>query len=160
MAAPVLFRPERFGVPRTPDTTTLAPQIVSAMLSRFGTLTTICGILLVFCALIDGFLNRNWKSRLWCAQTLLSVVCLGFSLYLNGVLLPQTKREQAQILPIIARASRGEALSATEMQQRAAFDAGHRAYQRWASINLYLLLAILLILIARGAVIPNRASKL
>lgn len=160
MAAPVLFHPEKSGIARPPDTATLAPQLVSAMLTRFGTLTTLCAILILLCALIDGALTRDFKNRLWRAQTALSVVCLGFSLGLNGVLLPQTKREQAQILPLIARTSRGETLSPIEKTRRAAFDAGHGAYQRLATFNLYLLLAMLVILMARGAGVPKSASKL
>lgn len=165
MAAPVLFHPEKSGIARAADTATLAPQLVSAMLTRFGTLTTICAIVLLICALIDGVLSRALKSNLWRAQSALSLLCLGFSLYLNGVLLPQTRREQAQILPLIARASRGETLSATDQARRSAFDSGHRTYQRLATINLYLLLAILFLLIARGADfrppdVPKRSPNL
>ena len=160
IAAPVLFHPERSGIERAANTATLAPQMVSAMLTRFGTLSTICGVVLVVTALLDGVLSRELKNRWWRVQLMLSVLCLGFSLYLNGFLLPQTRREQAQILPIIARADRGEALSPQETARRQTFDRGHRTYQRLASLNLYLLLATLLILIARGAAVPKAASKL
>ncbi len=165
MAAPVLFHPERSGILRESNTAIIAPQMVSAMLTRFGTLTTICGAVLLVCALIDGFLTRGWRVRTWQIQTVLCAVCLGFSLYLNSFLLPQTKRDQAQILPLIARSARGETLSPADTAQRAAFDAGHSSYQRLASLNLYLLLALLFVILARtasgdasGAVVPKAAQ--
>lgn len=159
MAAPVLFHPERSDITRAPDTAIMAPQMVSAMLTRFGTLTILCAILLLGCTLIDGALTQSLKTKIWRAQAVLCLVCLGFSLFLNRVLLPQTRLDQAQILPLIARASRGEVLSPTETKRRAAFDTGHRAYQRLASLNLYILLAILLILVARSTDVPS-APKL
>ncbi len=151
MAAPVLFHPERSGIARAANTATLAPQMVSAMLTRFGTLTTILGVLLVVLVVVDGVVSRATALRLWRAQFLISALCLGFSLFLNGVLLPQTKRAQAEILPLIARAERGEMLSKSEKAQRLAFDTGHGGYQKLATINLYLLVALLLLLVARGA---------
>jgi hypothetical protein len=146
MAAPVLFR-----IARLNGVGAIAPQMVGAMLARFGVLTTICGFVLVGCWALDGALSRATKSRLWRAQGVISLLCLGFSLYLNGVLLPQTQREQAEILPLIALAERGETLSPTEQEKRVAFDAGHKSYQRLASINLYLLLALLAIVASRGS---------
>ena len=160
MAAPVLFHPEKSGIVRPPEIATLAPQMVSAMLTRFGTLTTLCGVLLVISVLIDGALSRGLKNGLWRVQFTLALICVGLSLYLNSVLLPQTKRDQSQILPLIARASRGETLSPAETARRAAFDAGHSGYQRLARINLYLLLAVLFLLIARSAHVPRPDSKL
>nr|WP_274519977.1 DUF4149 domain-containing protein [Abditibacterium utsteinense] len=165
MAAPVLFHPEKSGIARAANTATLAPQIVSAMLTRFGTLTTVLSALIVVSVLIDGFLSRATKNHLWRGQTLLAMLCLGLSFYLNTVLLPQTRRDQAEILPLIARAARGETLTPQEKTRRLAFDNGHSGYQRLATINIYLLLALLFILIARGAAIPNsdvpkRAAKL
>lgn len=151
MAAPVLFR-----VTRQNGVATLAPQMVGEMLTRFGVLTTICGFVLLLGWALDGALSRATKSRLWRAQGAISWLCLGFSLYLNSVLLPQTRREQAEILPLIARAERGQTLSPDETQKRAAFDAGHKKYQRLASLNIYLLLALLAIITARGATRPGR----
>lgn len=151
MAAPVLFHPERSGIARAANTATLAPQMVSAMLTRFGTLTTILGALLILFALLDGVFSRATKNRMWRAQIMVSSLCLGFSLYLNGVLLPQTRSAQAEILPLIARAERVETLSSREKAQRLAFDKGHSGYQKLATINLYLLMAVLLLLVARGA---------
>ncbi len=155
MAAPVLFHPERSGIIRAPDTAIIAPQMVSAMLTRFGTLTSILGALLLLSIVIDGALSHTLKQRLWRVQAVISVFCVAISFYLSTVLLPQTKRDQAAILPIIARATRGETLSAAEKSRRLAFDTGHSGYQRLASINLYLLLAVLFILMARGAQIPK-----
>lgn len=162
MAAPVLFHPERSGIPRAPDTATLAPQMVSAMLTRFGTLTTLCAVVLLVCILLDGALSQSTRTWKWRTQATLSLLCLGIGLFLNRVLLPQTVRDQARILPLIARASRGETLSAAETQRRATFDTGHTGYQRLASFNLYLLLAILLLIVARASelTVPNRAPKL
>ena len=159
MAAPVLFHPERSGIPRAPDTAFLAPQMVSAMLTRFGTLTTLCAVALLVGALLDGALSRTFFTRIWRLQTALCALCLTIGIFLNSVLLPQTRRDQTEILPLIARAERGEKLSAAETQRRAAFDAGHTGYQRLASLNLYLLLAILFILLARGAEIGARSSE-
>jgi hypothetical protein len=70
--------------------------------------------------------------------------------------LPKTQREQFEILPLIARAERGEVLSSAEQEKRVAFDAGHKSYQRLASLNLWLLLALLAIVTARG--VPRRAE--
>ncbi len=159
MAAPVLFHPERSGIPRAPDTAILAPQMVSAMLTRFGTLTTLCAVALLVGVLLDGALSRTFSTRIWRFQTVLCALCLTIGIFLNSVLLPQTRRDQAEILPLIARAERGEKLSAAQTQRRAAFDAGHTGYQRLASLNLYLLLAILFILLARGAEIGARSSE-
>ncbi|MBW3635112.1 MAG: DUF4149 domain-containing protein [Armatimonadetes bacterium] len=152
MAAPVLFR-----IARLNGVGAIAPQMVGAMLSRFGVLTTICAFVLLLCWLIDGALSNATKSRLWRAQGIISLLCLGFSLFLNNVLLPQTQREQVEILPLIARAERGEVLSPAEQEKRAAFDAGHKSYQRLASLNLWLLLALLAIATARG--VPRRAEN-
>lgn len=145
MAAPVMFRLARQST--APE---LAPQMVGAMLTRFGVLTTNCALLLLVLWFLDGTLSRARRQRLWKAQGALSVLCLGFSLYLNGVLLPRTQTQQPQILPIFARDARGEKLTPQEVAQRAEFDKGHRAYQRLASINLYLLLGVLGVLVARG----------
>jgi hypothetical protein len=150
MAAPVLFHPEKSGIARTPNTAIMAPQMVSAMLTRFGTLTTICGILLLLGWLIDGLLSRSVRTRSWRLQGALTLLCVVISQYLNVALLPRTRAEQSNILPIIARADQGETLSAAERARRAEFDAGHKSYQRLASLNLYLLMAVLLILLSRS----------
>lgn len=150
MAAPVLFHPERSGIARNADTAIMAPQMVSAMLTRFGTLTNICIPILVLCWIVDGLLSKSQRKRAWQVQGLLTGVCLILSQYLNGVLLPQTRAEQGKILPLIARVDRGETLSSAEQAQRATFDEGHKSYQRLASLNLYLLMAILLTLFSRS----------
>ncbi|RYG70074.1 DUF4149 domain-containing protein [bacterium] len=149
MAAPVLFHPEKSGIPRSADTAIIAPQMVSAMLTRFGTLTGICAIVLLLGWIIDGFLTKSQKKKSWQIQGVLTLICLTLSQYLNGTLLPKTRAEQSVILPIIARADRGEKLSEADQARRAAFDTGHKSYQRLASINLYLLMAVLIILLGR-----------
>jgi hypothetical protein len=160
MAAPVLFHPEKSGIPRAADTAIIAPQMVSAMLTRFGFLTSICAVILLVGWLVDGLLSNGTQSGLksgaWRIQGALSLVCLTLSFYLNSVLLPRTKAEQGQILPLIARAERGETLSAADKERRVAFDMGHQSYQKLASINLYLLMAILLVLLGRA--LPTNSS--
>lgn len=159
MAAPVLFHPERSGIDRTADTAIMAPQMVSAMLTRFGTLTNICLVVLIVCWIVDGVLSRSQRKRAWQIQGLLTIVCLVLSQYLNGVLLPRTRAEQGKILPLIARVDRGETLSPAEQSRRAAFDAGHKSYQRLASLNLYLLMAILLTLFGRSVEVHPKPSE-
>lgn len=158
MAAPVLFHPQRHGVAVTPAVSgaipTLAPQMVGAMLTRFGVLTTICGLVLLGCWALDGAFSRATRQRAWRAQGVLLWLSVALAFYLNGVLLPQTKAQQGAILPLIARAQRGQTLSSAEQRQRAAFDAGHQSYQKLASLNLYALLGVLLISVARG--VPKR----
>ena len=149
MAAPVLFHPEKSGIARSANTATIAPQMVSAMLTRFGTLTNICIVLMVIGCLMDGILSGSLRKLCWRAQAVLTVICLVFAQYLNVVLLPQTKAQQAEILPIIARADRGEVLSNVDKARRVAFDTGHKEYQNLATFNLYLLMAMLLILMGR-----------
>lgn len=155
MAAPVMFR-----LARQSSAPQLAPQMVGAMLTRFGFVTTACALLMLIGWFVDGLLSKTRGQKLWKVQGVLSLICLGFSLYLNNVLLPQTQAQQAEILPIFARDARGETLTPQEIATRAAFDSGHHAYQRLASINLYLLLAILVIISARSlpqASISNRS---
>jgi hypothetical protein len=160
MAAPVMFHPEKSGIERLETTATTAPQMVSAMLSRFGTLTTICAVLLILCWLIDGIASSSIKSRLWNIQGALLFLSLLLSQVLSNILLPRIKAQQATIVPIIARAERGKTLTPREKQQRAAFDIGHKSYQKLASFNLYVLLAAMLILIARGAPILPEQQKM
>ena len=160
MAAPVLFHPEKSGLERLATTATTAPQMVSAMLARFGTLTTICAVLLIAFWLADGIASRGLKSRLWRIQGALLLSCLILSQVLSNVLLPRTQAQQAEILPLIARAERGETLSPAQKARRAAFDINHKNYQKLASFNLYLLLAVLLLLVARNSPILPAPQKM
>ena len=145
MAAPVMFR-----LARQSSAPEVAPQMVGAMLTRFGFVTTICAVLMIICWFIDGALSGSRAQRLWKVQGGLSLICLALSLYLNGYLLPRTQAQQPDILPIFARDARGENLTQAEIAKRATFDKGHKEYQRLASVNLYLLLGVMGILIARG----------
>lgn len=145
MAAPVLFRLTK--VSSAPE---LGPQMVGDMLARFGVLTTICAVLLLICWAVDGVLSQSKGQLLWKVQGALSLLCLGFSIYLGSVLLPLTQAQQSQILPIYVKSVHGQTLSPQETAQKAAFDQGHEAYKRLASLNLYLLLGVMGILVARG----------
>lgn len=151
VAAPALFRVARAeGVPE------IAPQMVGALLSRFTFVTYACAALMLVGWSLDGILSRQ-RDKWWKLQGTLSVVSLALALYLGQIILPRTLEQQAQILPIFGRAERGQTLSPAEQKLRARFDAGHRTYQRLGSLNVWILLATLALLIARGT---SRAQSL
>lgn len=146
VAAPTMFRMARASA--APE---LAPLMVGAMLGRFSFVTYACSLVLLLGWLVDGILTRD-RRIWWYLQGVLTVVCLGLALYLGRVILPQTVAQQDQIVPLFAKDARGETLSPAQQATRAQFDVGHRTYQKVGAINIYLLLAVLALIVARTRV--------
>ena len=151
VTAPLMFRAASASA--APE---LAPILVGQMLGRFTGITYICGALMLAGWLIDGALSRD-RRPLWWAQGALTAVCIGLAIYLGSVILPRTVAQQDEIVPLFVKAARKQPLTPDEQARRAAFDVGHRNYQKIGSINVYLLLALLGIIVARTRVVgrPN-----
>ena len=150
VTAPLMFRAARDSA--APQ---LAPILVGQMLGRFTFITYICGALMLLGWLLDGTitLDRRW---LWWAQGALTVVCVALSIYLGAGILPRTVAQQSAIVPLFVKDARHQTLTPAEQAQRKAFDVGHEDYQKFASINVYLLIALLGFIVARTRVEPRR----
>ena len=154
VAAPLLFRAARQSA--APE---LAPLLVGQMLGRFTWVTYVCSALLLAGWLLDGFCSRD-RRFLWWLQGALSALCLAFAVWLGAVLLPQTVAQQAQIVPLFAKDARGQTLTPAEGAERARFDVGHKAYEKLGALNVYLLLGLLGIIVARTRVWAPPAQSL
>ena len=146
VTAPLMFRAARASA--APE---LAPILVGQMLGRFTFITYICGALMLLGWLLDGLiaLDRRW---LWWAQGALTTVCAALAIYLGAVILPRTVAQQDAIVPLFVKDARQQPLTAEEQQMRKSFDVGHQEYQKLGSINVYLLVALLGLIIARTRV--------
>jgi len=146
VAAPLMFRAAHKS--SAPE---LAPILAGQMLDRFTWVTYACALALLLGWWLDGFFARDHR-LLWWLQGALSALCLGFALYLGAVLLPQTVAQQDQIVPLFAKDARGEILTPAEHALRARFDVGHKSYEKLGALNVYLLLGLLAIIVARTRV--------
>ena len=146
VTAPLMFRAARQSA--APE---LAPILVGQMLGRFTAITYICGALMLAGWLIDGQLTRD-RRWLWWAQGAVTTVCLGLAIVLGAVILPRTVAQQDAIVPLFVKDARNQPLTPDEQAQRAAFDVGHEEYQKLGSINVYLLVGLLGLVVARTRV--------
>lgn len=142
VTAPIIFK-----MTRENGVSELAPQMVGLMLTRFGAICAICAAILVATWLLDGTLNR--PNRVWKIQGAFLVLALALGAYLNFSFLPQTIRDQKAVLPIMALESAKTPLSASQKAIKARFDAGHQGFSRLARLNLWLLVCVLALLLAR-----------
>ena len=150
VTAPLMFRAARASA--APE---LAPILVGQMLGRFTFITYICGALMLLGWLLDGLMTRD-RRWLWWAQGAITTICVALAIYLGAVILPRTVAQQEAIVPLFVKDARGQTLTPTEQAQRKAFDVGHEAYQKLGSINVYLLVALLGLIVARTRVATDK----
>ena len=151
VTAPFMFRAARASA--APE---LAPILVGQMLGRFTFITYICGALMLAGWLLDGALTLD-RRALWWAQGALTSVCLVLAIYLGAVILPRTLAQQDAIVPLFVKDARKQLLTPAEQARRAAFDLEHQDYEKIGAINVYLLIALLGVIVARTRV-PARES--
>ena len=150
VTAPLMFRAARASA--APE---LAPILVGQMLGRFTFVTLICGALMLLGWILDGAITRD-RRWLWWAQGIVTTVCVALAIYLGAAILPRTVAQQDAIVPLFVKDARKQPLTPAEQAQRAAFDIGHQDYQKIASINVYLLIALLGLIVARTRVAETR----
>ena len=150
VTAPLMFRAARASA--APE---LAPILVGQMLGRFTFVTYICGALMLLGWILDGILTRD-RRWLWWAQGLITTICLTLAIYLGAGILPRTVAQQDSIVPLFVKDARRQSLTPAEQARRAAFDVGHQDYQKLASINVYLLIALLGVIVARTRVAESK----
>jgi hypothetical protein len=129
-AAPAMFR-----VARAAGEGSLAPQMVSAMLARFGVVLIVCAVVLVLGWGVERrevYFGQARERLWWWAQGAASALMMGVALYLHLALMPRIQALQSSVL--------GEGSE----QSRAVFDVAHRAYGSLASLSLYAGLLVLL----------------
>ena len=149
VTAPLMFRAARASA--APE---LAPILVGQMLGRFTWVTYICGALMIVGWLFDGLITRD-RRFLWWAQGATTATCLALAMYLGAVILPRTVAQQDAIVPLFVKDARKQALTPAEQAQRKAFDVGHEEYQKIGSINVYLLIGLLGLIVARTRVVTR-----
>ena len=147
VTAPLMFRAARASA--APE---LAPILVGQMLGRFTFITYICGALMLLGWIFDGLisLDRRW---LWWAQGAATAICISLAIYLGAVILPRTVAQQDAIVPLFVKDARKQPLTSAERAMRQSFDVGHQEYQKLGSINVYLLIALLGLIVARTKVV-------
>ena len=150
VTAPLMFRAARASA--APE---LAPILVGQMLGRFTFITYICGALMLLGWLLDGLMTRD-RRWLWWAQGAITTICVALAIYLGAVILPRTVAQQDAIVPLFVKNARRQTLTPTEQAQRKAFDVGHEDYQKLGSINVYLLVALLGLIVARTRVATDK----
>ena len=150
VTAPLMFRAARASA--APE---LAPILVGQMLGRFTFITYICGALMLLGWLVDGFITRD-RRWLWWAQGFVTIICVALAITLGAAILPRTVAQQDAIVPLFVKDARKQPLTPAEQAQRASFDVGHEDYQKLGSINVYLLIALLGLIVARTRVEPRR----
>lgn len=146
VTAPLMFRAARASA--APE---LAPILVGQMLGRFTLVTYICGALMLLGWLVDGAIMCD-RRLIWWAQGVLTTICVALAIYLGAAILPRTVAQQDAIVPLFVKDARKQPLTPAEKAQRAAFDVGHQDYQKLGSINVYLLIALLGVIVARTRV--------
>ncbi len=153
VTAPLMFRAARASA--APE---LAPILVGQMLGRFTFVTYICGALMLLGWLFDGLisLDRRW---LWRAQGVVTTICVALAIYLGAVILPRTVAQQDAIVPLFVKDARQQKLTPAEQTMRKAFDVGHEEYQKLGAINVYLLIALLGLIVARTRVVTRPATR-
>ncbi len=154
VSAPAIFR-----FCRAHGVETLAPQLVGALVARFGPLTIVLGVVLCVAWLGDGLLsrgNRPPRERLlWRAQGVCLLAMVGLALYLNFAALPELLREQTTVLreslatgtPLSA--SPGAAAEGAKSAARLRFDALHERYSQLTMVIFWLGVTALAALSAR-----------
>ena len=150
VTAPLMFRAARASA--APE---LAPILVGQMLGRFTFVTYICAALMLVGWIFDGLitLDRRW---LWWAQGVVTTVCLALAIYLGAVILPRTVAQQDAIVPLFVKDARKQPLTPAEQKMRKSFDVGHEEYQKLGSINVYLLIGLLGLIVARTRVVARK----
>ena len=149
VTAPLMFRAARESA--APE---LAPILVGQMLGRFTWVTYICGALMILGWLFDGLITRD-RRWLWWAQGVATATCLALAIYLGSAILPRTVAQQDAIVPLFVKDARKQVLTPAEQAQRKAFDVGHEEYQKLGSINVYLLIGLLGLIVARTRVVTR-----
>ena len=150
VTAPLMFRAARASA--APE---LAPILVGQMLGRFTFITYICGVLMLLGWLFDGLIMRD-RRLLWWAQGAATSVCVALAIYLGAIVLPRTVAQQGAIVPLFVKDARKQPLTPAEQAQRRAFDVGHEEYQKLGSVNVYLLIGLLGIIVARTRVVTRQ----
>ena len=150
VTAPLMFRAARASA--APE---LAPILVGQMLGRFTFVTYICGALMLLGWILDGWITRD-RRWLWWAQGLVTMVCVALAITLGAGILPRTVAQQGAIVPLFVKDARHQPLTPAEKAQRAAFDVGHEDYQKLGAINVYLLMGLLGLIVARTRVVEAK----
>ncbi len=150
VTAPLMFRAARASA--APE---LAPILVGQMLGRFTYVTYICGALMLLGWLIDGLIMRDHR-WLWQIQGLFTIVCVGLAIFLGTAILPRTIAQQGAIVPLFVKDARHQSLTPAEKARRAAFDVGHEDYQKLGAANVYILIGLLCIIVARTRVVETK----
>lgn len=150
VTAPLMFRAAKDSA--APQ---LAPILVGQMLGRFTFITYICGALMLLGWLFDGLITRD-RRLLWWTQGVATAVCVALSIVLGAVILPRTVAQQSAIVPLFVKDARKQPLTPAEQAQRKTFDVGHQDYQKLGSINVYLLIAVLGLIVARTRVVTRQ----
>lgn len=141
VAAPAMFKTARLA-----DHYELAPKMVGLMLSRFAIVSTICGVFMLVCVLLEGLFSK--ANRAWKVQSGFTMIALALSLVSNFVMLPQTLRDQEVILPIATKYERKQTLTVEETRLKAKFDAKHKTSERIGGLIILCLLGSLAAFVA------------
>lgn len=149
VTAPLMFRAARESA--APE---LAPILVGQMLGRFTWITYLCGALMILGWLFDGLITRD-RRWLWWTQGIVTTGCVTLAIYLGAAILPRTVAQQDAIVPLFVKDARKQPLTPDQQAQRKAFDVGHEEYQKLGSINVYLLIGLLGLIVARTRVVTR-----
>ena len=143
VSAPAIFR-----FCRAHGVEPLAPQLVGALVARFGPLTVTLGVVLCVAWAFDGLFShcgRTAQERaparlLWRVQGVCLLAMLSLTLYLNFAALPELLREQGAV--IRESVATGTSLNATtggaKSAARLRFDALHQRYSQLTMVVFYL----------------------
>ena len=146
--------PLMFSAARASAAPELAPILVGQMLGRFTFITYICGVLMLLGWLFDGLITCD-RRLIWWAQGVITTVCVALAIYLGAVILPRTVAQQDAIVPLFVKDARKQPLTPAEQALRKTFDVGHEDYQKLGSINVYLLIGLLGLIVARTRVVTR-----
>lgn len=140
VSAPAIFR-----FCRAHGVESLAPQIVGALVERFGPLSAVLGVVLCLAWLAEGIVIGKTTRKVWLMQGCCLSAMLVLALYLNFVALPELLLNQAAV--IRESASNGTPLTiAPNVAKSAArlhFDALHQRYSQLTMLIFWLGAAVL-----------------
>lgn len=135
VSAPAIFR-----FCRAHGVESLAPQIVGALVARFGPLSAVLGVVLCLAWLADGRFSGKVAHKLWLAQGCFLGAMLALALYLNFGALPELLREQAAVIheSVVNGTPLTTAPNALKSAARLHFDTLHQRYSQLTMVIFWL----------------------
>lgn len=155
VAAPILFDGSLL-----PKASPLPPQLVGALLSRFGTVTLVCSMLLVVSLAVEWLASRAPGRKRWFeVRAGLTLICVVMAFYLALTLMPRLQSAQPAMLPVYERTQNHLPLTVAQQHIKATFDQGHENYKTLAIINLWLVVGLLGLMIAQSTFLPEPGNR-